>query len=540
MSDLAKLTKATSSQNILCNLKYSDFGEVKKIIKDTFNQDELNNDYNLPKILVIGGESTGKSSVLENITKCHIFPRGLGMTTKSPIRIILSDSEKSSCTITINKITKTIKENEIHSCIENHFKTLDDIIDEEIIVNICKKGYINMELYDLPGIVAYPPEKATKTLNLAKKYIKENNSIILCTVPATDTRLTNQVSISIIKEFNRCKDTILVLTMIDRVQDDYLNELVYDRLIGMDDEMNNLNIPYCFGVQNRSHKDKVDLDDVSKKEEDCIKYILDIIDTEYENYSDKKDELKNNLGVDNLIKNIHNKYMSYVVEFWIPNIINKLNGRIDELLLEESSIGFILTAETANHLINTQIKNLCMNNIRVLVGNYCKDINYTNDKEFLIQNGKLIESHIDQMDELFINICESTIEQLFNINSIVLGNLENVNLNLYRYENLKNKTNDYLLSSLLQFYKHKNEFTTSAIALYQSVHLSGGSLAAVLPTFLISCIKFILESNLSDVDNKECDIIESDEYLNTRKDLVNKINKVRKNIDKLANIISSK
>ena len=47
--------------------------------------------FKLPSVVVIGNDSTGKSSLLENITKCQTFPRNTVFCTKSVIRFILKN-----------------------------------------------------------------------------------------------------------------------------------------------------------------------------------------------------------------------------------------------------------------------------------------------------------------------------------------------------------------------------------------------------------------------------------------------------------------
>ena len=46
-------------------------------------------DFKLPEVVVVGSESSGKSSLLENITKCEIFPRDRSQCTRAPIRFKL-------------------------------------------------------------------------------------------------------------------------------------------------------------------------------------------------------------------------------------------------------------------------------------------------------------------------------------------------------------------------------------------------------------------------------------------------------------------
>eukprot|EP00967_Tisochrysis_lutea_P069340 scaffold91081_cov16-Tisochrysis_lutea.AAC.2 len=55
-------------------------------------------DFQMPRIVVVGGESTGKSSLLENITKCAVFPRDKDICTRMPIRMQLTNATDASDT----------------------------------------------------------------------------------------------------------------------------------------------------------------------------------------------------------------------------------------------------------------------------------------------------------------------------------------------------------------------------------------------------------------------------------------------------------
>lgn len=47
-------------------------------------------DYKLPSVVVVGLQSSGKSTLLENITKVPIFPRSAGgICTKFPVKVVL-------------------------------------------------------------------------------------------------------------------------------------------------------------------------------------------------------------------------------------------------------------------------------------------------------------------------------------------------------------------------------------------------------------------------------------------------------------------
>jgi vacuolar protein sorting-associated protein 1 len=54
-------------------------------IQDSFMSLKLRNPLDLPQIVVVGGQSAGKSSVLEAIVGKDFLPRGAGICTRRPL-----------------------------------------------------------------------------------------------------------------------------------------------------------------------------------------------------------------------------------------------------------------------------------------------------------------------------------------------------------------------------------------------------------------------------------------------------------------------
>ena len=173
---------------------FSDFFETftKAINKTNLEVKKLS----VPKVIVIGSESSGKSSLLENIVKCQLFPKNTTFCTKIPIHLVMkntiNDLEINYKLFYDNKEIITSKEN-MYKEIEKIMNNMEDnISDDKIIrIEIIEKNIVDFEFYDLPGIRAYPPKLATKTTNLAKKYLSMDDVIPICVIPATTPRITS-------------------------------------------------------------------------------------------------------------------------------------------------------------------------------------------------------------------------------------------------------------------------------------------------------------------------------------------------------------
>ena len=62
-------------------------------LQDAFNAINLRGTIELPQIVVVGGQSTGKSSVLESIVGRDFLPRGSGIVTRCPLILQLKRLE---------------------------------------------------------------------------------------------------------------------------------------------------------------------------------------------------------------------------------------------------------------------------------------------------------------------------------------------------------------------------------------------------------------------------------------------------------------
>merc|ERR1712196_613590 len=303
------------------------FGQFINIYNSIFVNSDIREKFIIPRVCVIGSESTGKSSLLENITKCPIFPRDISICTKQPIKLVLKPAKTSdeiSYKISYNNEIFELDKMEI----ENKIKSImcetenDSIVDNEIIIEIIDENLPYFEFYDLPGIRAYPPPLSKKTIELAEKYIKDPNNIILCIIPATVTRITSYEPIALVKKYKKESNTIIALTMADRVQPENIEELLVNRIIDNTDEFSHNEFAGCTAIINRSHLNSISLNGIP------------------EGFDKEKTQLLHqNINVTNLITNLDNLYNKFIKEKWIPNTINDINENIKSIENRITALG---------------------------------------------------------------------------------------------------------------------------------------------------------------------------------------------------------
>jgi dynamin 1-like protein len=203
----------------------------------------------LPQIVVVGTQSTGKSSVLESIVGKDFLPRGTGIVTRRPLILQLQYEAKDDKVInesinqsivgslrsmpsalfrqisptsptsgtqepeewakflhTKNKIYTDFDEvrQEIEKETERMSGSNKGICPEPINLKIYSNKVVNLTLVDLPGMTKVPIGDQPKDIevqirDLILQYISNPNSIILAVTPA-NTDFTTSESVKLAKE----------------------------------------------------------------------------------------------------------------------------------------------------------------------------------------------------------------------------------------------------------------------------------------------------------------------------------------------------
>lgn len=194
----------------------------------------------LPQIVVLGSQSSGKSSVIESLVGKSFLPRGVGIVTRRPLILQLvycpkEDREHRSTTdgtldaedwgIFLHNPKRIFKEfdeirREIDSETDKKAGDNKGICNEPINLKIFSTRVVNLTLVDLPGITKVPvgdqPENIEDQIKeLVLKYIANPNSIILAVVTANTDMATSE-SLKIAKDCDPDgRRTLAVVTKLD-------------------------------------------------------------------------------------------------------------------------------------------------------------------------------------------------------------------------------------------------------------------------------------------------------------------------------------
>ena len=215
----------------------------------------MQNPVDLPQIVVVGAQSSGKSSVLENIVGRDFLPRGIGIVTRRPLILQLihrprsmakSDGDASTSPPNSSSSLKRAtsdkadpdewgeflhlpgKKLHIFSQIRDEIQRDTDlktgrnagISPQPINLRIYSPNVLTLTLVDLPGMTKVPvgdqPKDIEKQIReMILRYISKPNAIILA-VTAANTDLANSDALKLAREVDpEGARTIGVLTKVD-------------------------------------------------------------------------------------------------------------------------------------------------------------------------------------------------------------------------------------------------------------------------------------------------------------------------------------
>uniref|UniRef100_U5EZL6 Dynamin n=1 Tax=Corethrella appendiculata TaxID=1370023 RepID=U5EZL6_9DIPT len=226
-------------------------------LQDAFTSMGVHMQLDLPQIAVVGGQSAGKSSVLENFVGKDFLPRGSGIVTRRPLILQLIYGTVEFGEFLHQKGKKYTDFNEIRLEIEAETDRATGsnkgISNIPINLRVYSPHVLNLTLIDLPGLTKVPigdqpADIENQIKSMIFQFIRKETCLILAVTPA-NTDLANSDALKLAKEVDpQGVRTIGVITKLD----------LMDEGTDARDVLENKLLPLrrgYIGVVNRSQKD---------------------------------------------------------------------------------------------------------------------------------------------------------------------------------------------------------------------------------------------------------------------------------------------
>lgn len=363
-------------------------------LQDAFSSVGVQNPIDLPQIAVIGSQSSGKSSVLENLVGRDFLPRGTGIVTRRPLVLQLINRPATSLPPgSTNGAAPIDSDNPtplkpgadssqnpdewgefLHKPGEKFFdfnKIRDEIVQDTEIktgknggisplpinLRIFSPHVLTLTLIDLPGLTKVPvgdqPRDIEKQIkDMLFKFITKPNSIILA-VTGANTDLANSDGLKLAREVDpEGSRTIGVLTKVDLMdQGTDVVDILAGRIIP-------LRLGYV-PVVNRGQRDI----DQNKK----ITAALDHEKEFFENHSSYRSKSQY-CGTPFLAKKL-NMILMHHIRNTLPDIKNKIGQSLAKYQGELAALGGQFGEQNSSNVVLSIITEFCSDFRTVIDGN---------------------------------------------------------------------------------------------------------------------------------------------------------------------------
>ncbi|KAM0260700.1 hypothetical protein ACHAQJ_002616 [Trichoderma viride] len=334
-------------------------------LQDVFATVGVNNPIDLPQIAVVGSQSSGKSSVLENIVGRDFLPRGTGIVTRRPLVLQLINRPAQSNGVSNDDIEagadKAANADEwgefLHLPGQKFYdfgKIRDEIARETeakvgrnagispapINLRIYSPNVLTLTLVDLPGLTKVPvgdqPRDIERQIrDMVLKYISKSNAIILA-VTAANIDLANSDGLKLAREVDpEGQRTIGVLTKVDLMEE------------GTDviDILSNRIIPLRLGYVPVVNRGQRDID--NKK---AIGVALEAEKNFFENHTAYRNK-SSYCGTPYLARKLNLILMMHIKQT-LPDIKARISSSLQKYSSELDSLGPSMLGNSSNIVLN--------------------------------------------------------------------------------------------------------------------------------------------------------------------------------------------
>jgi len=351
--------------------------EIVNKLQTIMAKASVNSKIKLPQMVIVGAQSSGKSSIIEAIVGKEFLPRGTGIVTRRPLILQLKH---------INQDVKSqfVEWGEFNHLEGQRMENFNDIKAEiekdtakiagvnkgisniPIVLKIFSPNVVDLTLVDLPGLVNVavgdqPINIDKQVRELVLEYIVNPNAIILAVSPAS-MDIANSDSLKIAREVDPTyQRTLGVITKID----------LMDKGTDCLDILNNKTFPLRYGYIGVVLRSQFDIK--------CNKTLNDGIKSEKEYFGSSNIYHQcNKLGIPVLISTLQEVLVSHIRDL-IPNIREDISNSIFEKQTELEALGgdngMFEKEELMNAFILNLVSKFSQSYNEMIEGNFVKDCN---------------------------------------------------------------------------------------------------------------------------------------------------------------------
>lgn len=315
----------------------------------------------VPRLVVVGTQSSGKTSVLNGIIGIPILPTGTQITTRTPIHIELCPIEDPAETcvfvndVRIDLTYQLYSDEEIHSIASliemttnTYTQNTKNISSKPIYIKVMYIGIPHLYLIDLPGLTlvartdeGQPKDIKTQIRKLVTSYIDTDHTYILA-IMAARSDIETDMALELIKEYDtKLERTLGVLTKVDLMGTDSSIEKYI--------EHSNLCIDLQMGFKYIAVRNFSD-DRTNKKETDFF--------SNNPKYSALYNSMSDRFG----IKSVREKSVCLLEDALkkeLPKIKTKIKNHIQELETQLSSFSTGIDPDNYKTYLHSIITSMC-------------------------------------------------------------------------------------------------------------------------------------------------------------------------------------
>ncbi|CCH43836.1 hypothetical protein BN7_3390 [Wickerhamomyces ciferrii] len=210
--------------------------EIRTLLQEI---DRSSDNLKLPSIVVIGSQSSGKSSVLESIVGQEFLPKGSNMVTRRPIELTLVNTPNTAAetadfpALKMFNLTDFQEVQKILFDLNMAVPSTEAISNDPIQLTIRSPTIPDLSLVDLPGYIQIeaadqPTLLKSKIKELCDKYLESPNVILA--ISSADVDLANSSALRASKLADpKGERTIGVITKLDLVEPQVARDILLNK-----------------------------------------------------------------------------------------------------------------------------------------------------------------------------------------------------------------------------------------------------------------------------------------------------------------------